>query len=303
MKTQSKVIKNFILTAFVSLFLFSYALANDKDATGSLERLEQTRKEYQADQTALDQINRKKEKILTKNKHHKIPNSGPEWSEALKVWLPLFQKAEASYPEYLNALVHAYCDLPSASDQAKELREEIEQQHPRSSITVNDQERRAQLANAVLPHLLNPSLEREKAKFFAQFLKPGFSTKVDDFFHLLRLPAEPQDWSEQLAYSIASLRAGKISTARSENKKLLKKATRFAEIHQEYPKEKRNPTYTKKVREFRFYRALIEAHDEKGKEARKFLSLALENTTVEKLEPSIQKLVQEIKKRLQGLSQ
>jgi len=303
LKTQSKVIKNFILTALVSLFIFSYALANDKDGKGSLERLNQARIEYQSDKDALDQIDRKKEEIFTKNKHQKIPRSGPEWSEALEVWLPLFQKAEASYPEYLNALVHAYCNLPSASNQAKELREEIEQQHPRSSITVNDQERRAQLANAALPHLLNQGLEREKAKFFAQFLKPGFSTKVDDFFHLLRLPAEPQDWSEQLAYSVASLRAGKISTARSENKKLLKKATRFADIHQEYPKEKRNPAYSNKVREYKMYRALIEAHDGKGKQARKFLSLALENTTIEKLDPIIQKLVQEIKKRLQGLSQ
>ena len=295
--------KNSLMTVLVSLFFFSYAFAKDKDATGSLELLEQTRKEYLTDQAALDQIERKKEEILKKNKHQKKPNSGPEWSEALKVWLPLFQKAEASYPEYLNALVNAYCDLPSTSAQAKELREEIEQQHPNSSITVNDQERRAQLANAALPHLLKPDLEKEKADFFAQFLKPGFSTKVDDFFHLLRLPAEPQDWSEQVAYSIACLRAGNISTARSQNKKLLKKATRFAEIHETYPEERRNPAYSKKVREYRFYRALIEAHDGKGKEARKFLSLALENTTIEKLDPTIQKLVQEIKKRLQGLSQ
>ena len=223
--------KNSILTALVSWLFFSYAFANDRGAKGSLELLNQVRKEYQSDKDALDQINRKIEEILTKNKHQKIPRSGPEWSEAVKVWLPLFQKAEASYPEYLNALVHAYCDLPSASDQAKELREEIEQQHPRSSITVNDLERRAQLANAALPHLLNQDIEKEKAKFFAQFLKPGFSTKVDDFFHLLRLPAEPLDWSEQLAYSMASLRAGKISTARSENKKLLKK-----EIHINNPK-------------------------------------------------------------------
>ena len=122
--------KNFILTAFVSLFLFSYALANDKDGKGSLERLDQARKEYQSDKDALDQIDRKKEKILTKNKHHKIPNSGPEWSEALKVWLPLFQKAEASYPEYLNALVHAYCDLPSASAQSKGLREKSSNNTP-----------------------------------------------------------------------------------------------------------------------------------------------------------------------------
>ena len=126
---------------------------------------------------------------------------------------------------------------------------------------------------------------------------------MDDFFHLLRLPAEPQDWSEQVAYSIACLRAGNISTARSQNKKLLKKATRFAEIHETYPEERRNPAYSKKVREYRFYCALIEAHDGKGKEARKFLSLALENTTIEKLDPIIQKLVQEIKKRLQELSQ
>jgi hypothetical protein len=290
--------KNPISTVLVSLFFFSYAFAKDKDATGSLELLEQTRKEYQADQAALDQIERKKEEILKKNKHQKKPNSGPEWSEALKVWLPLFQKAEASYPEYLNALVNAYCDLPNASAKAKELREEIEQQHPNSSITVNDQERRAQLANAALPHLLKPDLEKEKADFFARFLKIGFSTKVDDFFHLLGLNAEPLDWSEQVAYSIACLRAGNLSTARSQNKKLLKKATRFAEIHQSYPEERRNPAFSKKVREFQFYRALIEAHDEKDKEARKFLSLALENTTVDKLGPEIQKLVQEVEELL-----
>jgi len=299
----SKVIKNSVFTVLVSWFFFSYAFANDRGTKGSIELLDQARKEYQSDKDALDQINRKKDEIREKNKDQKKPNSGPEWSEVLKVWLPLFQKAEASYPEYLNALVHAYCDLPSASAQSKELREEIEQQHPRSSITVSDQERRSQLANAALPHLLNPGLEKEKADFFAQFLKPGFSTKVDDFFHLLRLPAEPQDWSEQVAYSIACLRAGNISTSRSQNKKLLKKATRFAEIHETYPEERRNPAYSKKVREYRFYRALIEAHDGKGKEARKFLSLALENTTIEKLDPIIQKLVQEIKKRLQELSQ
>ena len=122
--------KNSILTALVSWLFFSYALANDRGAKGSLERLDQARKEYQSDKDALDQINRKKDEIREKNKDQKIPNSGPEWSEALKVWLPLFQKAEASYPEYLNALVHAYCDLPSTSAQAKEIREEIEQQHP-----------------------------------------------------------------------------------------------------------------------------------------------------------------------------
>ena len=298
---MSKVIKNSVLTVLVSWYFFSYALANDRGAKGSLELLDQARKEYQSDKDALDQIDRKKEKILTKNKHQKIPNSGPEWSEALKVWLPLVQKAEASYPKYLNALVNAYCDLPFTSPETEKLREEIEQQHPKSSLTVNEQKRRAQLANAAFPHLLNQDIEKEKAKFFAQFLKPGFSTKVDDFFHLLRLPAEPLDWSEQVAYSMASLRAGNISTARSENKKLLKKATRFADIHKEYTEEKRNPAYSNKVREYKMYRALIEAHGGKGKQARKFLFEALENTAVEKLDPMNQKLVQEVKEFLHGV--
>ena len=51
---------------------------------------------------------------------------------------------------------------------------------------------------------------------------------MEDFFHFFKI--EPQDWSVQTAYSLANLRAGNFSTARKENKKLIKKASKFDKI-------------------------------------------------------------------------
>ena len=153
-----------------------------------------------------------------------MPNSGPEWKKALKEWVPLWQKAEASYPKYLNALVRSYCELPKTDKKAKELKKEIEEQHPENSkhsLTVSYYERHSLLANAIMPLLYNEGLEKERAIFFVKLLKPNFNTKMEDFFHFFRLPAEPQDWSVQTAYSLANLRAGNFPTARKENKKLI----------------------------------------------------------------------------------
>lgn len=211
----------------LSLGLLHVAQANEENSAKSLNQLEQLREQYQADQAALDQIDQEKEKILEQNKDLKNPRSGPEWEKAVHAWLPLFQKAEESYPEYLNALVIAYCELPLASDKAKALSNEIEQQHSdhsKNALTESYYQRHSLLANAINPHLVNKDIEKERAEFFSELLKPHGGIKVEDFFHFFRLPAEPQDWSVQAAYSLACLRAGKISTARKENKKLIRKA-------------------------------------------------------------------------------
>lgn len=247
---------------FLSLGLLHLAHANEETASKSLQPLEQLREQYQADRAALDQINQTGDKILEQNKNLKNPRSGPEWSKYTKAWLPLFQKAEASYPKYLNALVAAYCDLPFAGARAKELSNEIEKQHPdysKHTFTVNYYQRHNLLANAIIPHLYNKDIERERAEFFSKLLKPNASTKIEDVFHFFRLPAEPQDWSVQTAYSLACLRAGKMFTARKENKKLIRKAARLSE---------------EKLKRFLIQRALIEAHDGKKDKANKFLSKA-----------------------------
>ena len=253
----------------------------------SSKELDQLRKEYLSDKTALDQINKTKEEILEKNKDQKMPNSGPEWKKALKEWVPLWQKAETSYPKYLNALVRSYCELPKTDKKTRELKQEIEEQHPehsKHSLTVSYYERHSLLANAILPHLYSQSLQKERAIFFVKLLKPSFNTKMEDFFHFFKLPAEPQDWSVQTAYSLANLRAGNFSTARNENKKLIKKASKFDKITE--------------LKQLHLHRALIEAHDGKEQESRKLLAKALEMNATAVLNKNSKKLVQEIEKLL-----
>ncbi len=265
---------------FLSQLVFSYG--EEKTTNDSQKQLDQLRKDYLADKAALNQINETKEKIREKNKDQKIPNSGPEWKKALKEWVPLWQKAEASYPKYLNALVRSYCELPQTDKKARELKQEIEEQHPehsKHSLTVSYYERHSLLANAIMPHLYSQSLEKERADFFVKLLKPNFNTKMEDFLHFFKLPAEPDDWSVQTGYSLANLRAENFSTARKENKKLIKKASKFDKITD--------------LKQLHLHRALIEAHDGKEKEARNFLDKALEMNSPAALDPNSQKLVKE----------
>ena len=138
-----------------------------------------------------------------------------------------------------------------------------------------------------MPHLYNEGLEKERAIFFVKLLKPNFNTKMEDFFHFFKLPAEPQDWCVQTGYSLANLRAGNFSTARKENKKLIKKASKFDKITE--------------LKQLHLHRALIEAQDGKKQEARKFLDKVLETTSSEALDKNSQKLVQEIEKVLKEL--
>jgi hypothetical protein len=276
----------FILSS--SLFVFSFG--EDRKLENTPKELDQLRKEYLADKAALDQINETKDKILEKNKDQKMPNSGPEWKKALKEWVTLWQKAEASYPKYLNALVKTYCELPSTDKKTGELKKEIEKQHPehsKHSLTVSYYERHSLLANAILPHLYSQSLQKERAIFFVKLLKPNFNTKMEDFFHFFRLPVEPQDWSVQTGYSLANLRAENFSTARKENKKLIKKASKFDKITE--------------LKQLHLHRALIEVHDGKEQEARKFLDKALEMNSSAALDPNSQKLVKETKRALANL--
>ena len=65
---------------------------------------------------------------------------------------------------------------------------------------------------------------------------------------------------------MSKIRAGNLSTARKENKKLIKQkrlqASKFDKITE--------------LKQLHLHRALIEAHDGKEREARKFLAKALE---------------------------
>lgn len=292
------------LGAFVlSLFFLVFSFGETDTSQNNPKQLDQSRKEYLADKAALDQINRRKEKISEKNKDQKIPKSGtPEYKKALEKWLPLWQKEKASYPKYLNALVKAYCELPPTDQKDGELKKEIEEQHPehsKNSLTVSYYERHSLLANAIMPNLYNDDLNKDRANFFVKLLKPSFNTKTEDFFHFFKLPVEPQDWSVQTAFSLANLRIGNLSTARKENKKLIRKGSKFADW-QKMIKAK-NSRYAKRLQNFYLHRALIEAHDGKEKEARKFLDKVLETTSSEALDKNSQKLVQEIEKLLKEL--
>ena len=120
--------KIFLGTFFLSLFFLAFSFGETDTSQNSQKELDQLRKEYLSDKAALDQINKTKEEILEKKRIRKMPNSGPEWKKALKEWVPLWQKAEASYPKYLNALVRSYCELPRTNKKAKELKKEIEEQ-------------------------------------------------------------------------------------------------------------------------------------------------------------------------------
>ena len=284
--------KIYLGTFVLSLFFLAFSFGETDTSKNSQKELDQLRKEYLSDKAALDQINQTKDRILEKNKDQKMPNSGPEWKKALEVWLPLRQKEKASYPKYLNALVKAYCELPQTDKKARELKQEIEQQHPeysKKSLTVSYYERHSLLANAIMPHLYSQSLEKERADFFVKLLKPSFNTKTEDFFHFFRLPVEPQDWCVQTGYSLANLRTGNFSTARKENKKLIKKASKFDKITE--------------LTQLHLHRALIEAHDGKEKEARNFLDKALEMNFSTELDPHSQKLVKETKRALANLKE
>ncbi len=292
--------KIFLSVLILSSSLLVFSFGEDRKLENTSKQLDQLRKEYLADKAALDQINETKDRILEKNKDQKMPNSGPEWKKALEVWLPLWQKEKASYPKYLNSLVKTYSELPPTDKKAGELKKEIETQHPdhsKNSLTESYYERHSLLANAIMPNLYNHDLDKERAKFFVKLLKPSFNTKTEDFFHLFKLPIEPQDWSVQTAYSLANLRTGNLSTARKENKKLIKKGSKFADLQKKKIKGK-DSRYAQRLQNFHLQRALIEAHDGKEKEARKFLDKVLKTTPSEALDNNSQKLLQEIEKVL-----
>ena len=235
--------KIFIRILALSSFFLAFSFGETDTSQNSQIELDQLRKEYLSDKAALDRINQTKDRILEKNKDQKKPNSGPEWEKALEEWLPLRQKEKASYPKYLDALVKAYCELPQTDKKAEELKKEIEQQHPehsKNTLTVSYYERHSLLANAIMPNLYNDDLNKDRAECFVKLLKPSFNTKTEDFFHFFRLPVEPQDWSVQTAYSLANLRTGNLSTDRNENKKLIKKGSKFADLQKRKKKKEKS---------------------------------------------------------------
>ena len=244
--------KIFLGAFVVFLFFLVFSFGETDTSKSSQIQLDQLRKEYLADKAALDQINRRKEKISEKNKDQKIPKSGtPEYKKALEKWLPLRQREKSSYPKYLNALVRSYCELPKTDKKAEELKKEIETQHPdhsKNSLTESYYARHRLLANAIMPNLYNYDLYTERAEFFVKLLKPSFNTKTEDFFHLFKLPVEPQDWSVQTAFSLANLRSGNLSTARKENKKLIRKCSKFADWQKKI--KAKDSRYAKRLQNF-----------------------------------------------------
>ena len=158
-----------------------------------------------------------------------------------------------------------------------------------------------------MPNLYNDDLEKDRADFFVKLLKPSFNTKMEDFFHFFRLPVEPQDWSVQTAYSLANLRAGNLSTARKENKKLIKKGSKFADCKKRKKKKKKRFKICQGERKQNVFgqrleinlqlhlpfkislqsclRALIEAHGLKEQEAKKVLAKALEMNSSRRTRP------------------
>ena len=81
----------------------------------------------------------------------------------------------------------------------------------------------------------------------------------------------------------------------------LKKGSKFADLQKKKEEKGKDSRYVKRLQEFHLQRALIEAHDGKEKEARKFLATALEMNSSAELGPNSQKLVKETERALAKL--
>ena len=270
--------KIFLGTFVLSLFFLAFSFGETDTTQNSQIELDQLRKEYLSDKAALDQINQTKDRILEKNKDQKMPNTGME--KSARGMVQVIPNIERSRQSLLRT---------SPNGQKSWGTEKRNRTATEYFLTVSYYERHSLLANAIM-NLYNHDLDKERAKFFVKLLKPSFNTKTEDFFHFFKLPVEPQDWSVQTAYSLANLRTGNPSTARKENKKLIKKGSKFADLQKKKEEKGKDSRYAKRLLEFHLQRALIEAHDGKEKEARKFLATALEMNSSAELDPNIQKL-------------
>ena len=225
--------------------------------------------------------------IRQRNHQKRVSESG---------WLELFQNEKNTYDEYLSCLVHTFVTLPFNNERFEEIKKELNQQHPdncKNSLTESWTTQLGLLAQKIYPHLVNQNINKKKAAFFAKLTKPGGGTKFEDFLHFIKIGAEPQNWEAQNVYSLAALRAGKISTARSENKKLILKATKYSRLDE--PEDQFNLRNRKHLRTYRLQRALIEAIDGNKKEATKYLSEAMDIAPTHSPSNELKKIIDETK--------
>lgn len=202
--------------------------------------------------------------------------------------------------EYLARLTAAYVHLPENHPLFQKVKEEFIAQHPENSkkkLTESYHNQLSLISNACHPELINGSILPKKASFLAKLLKPTGSIKFEDRMRFIGITVEPQKWNIQADYSIAQLRAGNIYTALKENEKLLKKSTKLSEgkgSGLNYRMEGNVRTYKSLNREFLIHRALIEAHAKKHKQAKEFLSKALEIHEVDEIKKSQSFIIREI---------
>ena len=225
--------------------------------------------------------------VRQQNQQKRISESG---------WLELFQNEKKTYDQYLTCLAHTFVSLPSTNRRFEEIKKELNQQHPdncKNSLTESWTTQHRFLAQKLYPHLVNPGIDKKKAAFFAKLTKPGGGTKFEDFLHFIKIGVEPLNWENQNVYSLATLRAGDTSTARSENKKLIRKATKYSRLDE--PEDQFNLRKRKQLRAYRLHRALIEAIDGKLKESRKYLSEAMDIASAYSPSNELKKIIDETK--------
>lgn len=265
--------------SFFCLFALSLSAGTTPSPDSLIKELESLRTQLTQANQALSENERIREDaakkdanlpedVRLKNKQNRVSDSG---------WLALFQNQKKVYEKYLTLLVKTFIIFPSSDQRFKEIQKELNQQHPencKNSLTVSWHDQHSLLAKKIYPYLINPQIEKEKAEFFAILTKPSAGTKFEDFLHFVGLGAEPQNWHVQNTYSLASLRIGNVSNARSENKKLIRKATKYSRFNE--PENQFNLRTRKELREYKLLRALIEATEGKKKEALRFQSEAMQ---------------------------
>jgi len=285
---------------FLCIFRLTLPSIADKDQTSEelLEKLESLRFNYTKANNFLNENERARKDAAKKDAD--LPRNVRQQNQQKRIsesgWLELFQKKKKIYDEYLTCLVHTFVSLASTNRRFEEIKKELNQQHPdncKNSLTESWTTQHRLLAQKLYPHLVNEGIDKKKAAFFAKLTKPGSGTKFEDFLHFIKIGIEPLNWENQNVYSLATLRTGEFSTARSENKKLIRKATKYSRLDE--PEDQFNLRRRKELRAYKLHRALIEAIDGKKKEATKYLSEAMDIAPAHSPSNELKKIIDETK--------
>ena len=137
-------------------------------------------------------------------------------------------------------------------------------------MTESYYERHSLLAISDYAEFYNHDLDKERAKFFVKLLKPNFNTKMEDFFHFFKTTSRASGLECPDRLLLANLRAGNLSTARKENKKLIKKGSKFADWQKKKEEKGKDSRYGQRLQNFYLQRALIEAQTERNKKPESF---------------------------------